>query len=319
MGDVTGHDDGTLQVHSGRNGILRQFLAHSIDTLVEVDLDGVLSLTGLGILCRDKLRRVRVHLLQPDTVGIDLRLDISVSRTTDTHTDRTTCTMTRQTDHTDVVSQILTTKLGTQTDLLSLLEEFLLEIDITEGTTCLITCRRQTIVELDGSQFDGEEVLLSRCTANHEGNVIGRTGSCAEALHLLHEERDERTLVLNRGLRHGIEVGLVSRTTTLGDKHELILCTLRSLDVDLGREVTTGVHLVVHVQRGILRVAQVVLGEGIEDTQAQGLLVLETGPHLLTLLTVDDCRTRILTERQDATGSHLGIAQELQGHILVIL
>ena len=40
---------------------------------------------------------------------------------------------------------------------------------------------------------------------------------------------------------------------------------------------------------------------------------------LLTLLTVDDCRTCILTERQDATGSHLGIAQELQGDILVIL
>ena len=34
---------------------------------------------------------------------------------------------------------------------------------------------------------------------------------------------------------------------------------------------------------------------------------------------MNDSRTRVLTERQDATSSHLGIAQELQGNILVVL
>ena len=34
---------------------------------------------------------------------------------------------------------------------------------------------------------------------------------------------------------------------------------------------------------------------------------------------MDDSRTRVLTERQDALASHLGIAQKLQGHILIIL
>ena len=47
--------------------------------------------------------------------------------------------MTRQTDHADVVSQILTTKLSTQTDLLSLNNQFLLEVDVTESATGLIT------------------------------------------------------------------------------------------------------------------------------------------------------------------------------------
>ena len=63
--------------------------------------------------------------------------------------------MTGQTDHTDIVSQILTTKLSTQTNLMSLFQEFLLEIDIAEGTTCLIACRGQTIVILDRSQLHG--------------------------------------------------------------------------------------------------------------------------------------------------------------------
>ena len=34
---------------------------------------------------------------------------------------------------------------------------------------------------------------------------------------------------------------------------------------------------------------------------------------------MDDGRTRILTERQDAACSHLGVAQELQGHVLIVL
>ena len=85
--------------------------------------------------------------------------------------------MTRQTDHADIVSQVLTTKLSTQTDLLSFHNQLLLQIHITEGTTRLITCRGQTIIELDRSEFHGQQVLLCRRTTNHKGNVIRRTSS----------------------------------------------------------------------------------------------------------------------------------------------
>ena len=34
---------------------------------------------------------------------------------------------------------------------------------------------------------------------------------------------------------------------------------------------------------------------------------------------MDDGRARVLAEGQHALGGHLGIAQELQGHILVVL
>ena len=149
--------------------------------------------------------------------------------------------------------------------------------------------------------------------------MIRRAGSRTKTLHFLDKERNQRTLILDGSLGHRIEVGLVSRATTLCHHHELILSTLRGLDINLGRQVTTGVHLVVHVQRCVLRVAQVVLGKGIEHTQAQSLFILEARPDLLSFLAMDDGRTRVLTEGQDATCSHLSITQELQGYVFVIL
>ena len=45
--------------------------------------------------------------------------------------------MTGQTDDTDVVSQILAAKLSTQPNLLSLLDELLLQVNVAEGTGLL--------------------------------------------------------------------------------------------------------------------------------------------------------------------------------------
>ena len=69
--------------------------------------------------------------------------------------------MTRQTDHADIVSQILTTELGTQSNLLGLLDELLLQVNIAEGATSLITRCGQTVIELDRSQLHGQQILLS--------------------------------------------------------------------------------------------------------------------------------------------------------------
>ena len=161
MSNVASHDDGSLQVDTGRNRILTEFLANGVDTLVQVDLDTLTTLTGLTELLRNQLCGVAVHLLQPDTIGIDPSLDISISRAANTHTDRTAGTMTRQTNDTDVVSQILTTKLSAEANLLSFLDELLLQINIAESTTSLIASSGQTIVELDRSELHSQQVLLS--------------------------------------------------------------------------------------------------------------------------------------------------------------
>ena len=143
MSDIAGYDDGALQIDTCRNGIFRQFGTYRVDALVQVDNDGVATLACLSILSGNEFRRIVVHLLQPDTVAVDLSLDIAVGRTADAHTDRTAGTMTRQTHHTDIVGHILTAKLCAKANLVGLLEQFLLQVDITEGATGLIACGRQ--------------------------------------------------------------------------------------------------------------------------------------------------------------------------------
>ena len=97
--------------------------------------------------------------------------------------------------------------------------------------------------------------------------MVRRTSCCSEGLHLLYEEGKECSLILDRCFCHGVEVCLIGRTATLGYHHETILSTFHSLDVYLCRQVTTSVDLIIHVERCILRVAQVILCVGIVNTQ----------------------------------------------------
>ncbi len=149
--------------------------------------------------------------------------------------------------------------------------------------------------------------------------MVRRTSGRTEALHLLHEEWQQCALILNRGLGHRIEIGLVGRATALRHHHEAVFLALGSLDVDLSRQVALGVHFLIHRERRILRVAQVILRIGVVDATRQGFLLIEVGPHALTLFTVDDGRTRVLAEGQHTLDGRLGIAQQRQGHILVVV
>ncbi len=319
MSNVTSHDDSTLQVHTSRNRILAQFLANSVNALVQVNLDALAAFAWTTILFRNQFRRIAVHHFEPNTILVNLCLDVAVGRARNTHTNRTTCTMTRQTNHTDVMSQILATKLSSKTNLVSFLQQLLFQIHVAECTSRLVTRRWQRVIVFDRSELHRQEVLLSRRTTNHESNVVRRTSRRAETLHLLHQEWEQSTLVLNGSLSHWVEVSLVSRTTTLRHHHEAVFSTFRSLNINLSREVTLRVHLVVHIQWSILRVAEVVLRESVEHTFRQRLFVLKARPHLLALFAVDDSRTRVLAERKNALGSCLSIAQELKSHILVVL
>ena len=226
--------------------------------------------------------------------------------------------MTRKTDHAYIVGHILAAELCSESDFVGLLEQSCFELDVAEGTAGLIAAGRQTVIVMGGSQLHGEKVLLCRSAADHEGNVIRRAGCGAEALHLLHEERDEGTRILDTGLGLLIEITLVGRAAALGHHKETVFVTLGGLYIYLGREVALGIDLIVHVQRGILGVAEILLGVGLEDAEGYGLLILETCPYLLSLLAVHDCGAGILTERKLALRRNLGVAQESQGHIFVV-
>ena len=149
--------------------------------------------------------------------------------------------------------------------------------------------------------------------------MVRRTCCCTQTLHLLYEEWEQCALVLDSSLGHWVEVGLVGGSAAFGDHDEAILVALHGLDVNLCGEVAARVDLVVHVERGVLRVAEVVLRIGVIDTEGEGFLVLEACPHLLALLAVDDGCARVLAEGQYALDGGLGIAEELEGDILVVL
>ena len=227
--------------------------------------------------------------------------------------------MTGQTNHANIVSHIFAAELSSESDLIGLLQEFLLQFDIAEGTTGFITSGGQRVVVVCAGKFHRQQVLLGRCSTNDDGDVVGRTGSCAEAFHFLHEEWDEGATILDAGFGLLIEVSLVGRTTALGNHKEAVFHAFGSLKVNLCWQVALGVHFIEHGERSILTVAQIVLGVSLEDTLRQSLFVAEASPYLLTLLTMNDGCTSVLTQRKLSLASYLGIAQEGQCHILIVL
>ena len=226
--------------------------------------------------------------------------------------------MARQTDNAYVVRHILASELRAETYLVCLLQQLFLQFDVAEGTSCLVARGRQRVVVMGGSQFDGQQVFLRRGAADHDGDMIRRAGSRAKRFHFLHEERNERAGILDARFGLLVEIGLVRRTATFGDAEETILVAFGGFEINLRRQVALGVHLVVHVQRGVLAVAQVALGVGIEDAAAQCLFVAGTRPNLLSFLAMNDGGSGVLAERQLSFACHFGVAQEGECYVLVV-
>ena len=65
-----------------------------------------------------------------------------------------------KTDDADIVSEIFSAELCTETDLVCLFKYLFLKFHITESASGFITCRRQCIIIMCGSEFHGEEILL---------------------------------------------------------------------------------------------------------------------------------------------------------------
>ena len=57
--------------------------------------------------------------------------------------------MTWQTNHADVMSQVLATKLCAEADLECFLKQFLLEVDVAECTASLVARCRQVVIIFD--------------------------------------------------------------------------------------------------------------------------------------------------------------------------
>ena len=318
VGNVACHDDGAVEAYARCYRILGEFGAYGIDALVEIDLNSFATLAGFAILFGDKLGGIVVHFLNPDTVFIDFSLDVTVGRARYSHADGAACTVAWQADNANIVSQILAAELCSKAYFVGLDKQFLLQIRVTEGASSLISRRGQVVIILDATQFHGEKILFSRRAADDKADVIGWAGSGSKALHLLDEEGKQRAFVLNGSLCHGVEIGLVGRTATLCHHDEAVFSAFGSLDVDLRGQVAFCVYLVIHVERGVLRVAEIVAGVRIVHAAAKCFLVVKVGPDALSFLSVDDCSACILAEWEHTLNRNFRIAQELQGYVFIV-
>ena len=226
--------------------------------------------------------------------------------------------MAGETDDADVMGKVLAAELGAEADLAGFLPDLLLEFHVAEGAAGLVAGGREAVIVMGGGELHGEEVLLRGGTADDEGDVVRRAGRGAERLHLLHQERHEGVRIQD-GLGHLVQIALVGGTAALHHAQELVFHAFFGVDVDLRRQVALGVDFLIHVQRGVLAVTEVLLRVSLVHAQGEGFLVVEAGPDLLALLAVDDGGAGVLAEGELALGGDLRVAEEHQGDVLVVV
>ena len=77
MSDVTTYDDRTVQRETGSHWIFVEDLQDIGHWLIQVNLHGI-TLTGLTQLLRNQLCGIGVEFLNPNTLFVDLTLDVTV-------------------------------------------------------------------------------------------------------------------------------------------------------------------------------------------------------------------------------------------------
>ncbi len=259
-----------------------------------------------------------VEFFDPYTVAVDLRLDVAVGRAAHSHTHGAACAVARHADHADVVSEILAAELCAETQAMGCLEKFFLEFDVTEGMSILISLCGKVVIIFYGGFLHCGKVGFGRSASDHERDVVGRTGGRAEGLHLLDEERHE-CLPVEDSFGFLIKICLVGRAATLCHEQEVVFCAFGGVDFNLCGEIAAGVHLVVHVERRVLRVAEIVLGVGLVDAFGNFLFVIAACPYLLAFVGGTYRCAGVLTEGEHALGGNLGIAEHGESHKLVVL
>ncbi len=196
-------------------------------------------------------------------------------------------------------------------------EKLLLELRVAERAAELVARRREGVVVTRRGELDGLQAGLGRRAADDDRDVVRGARGRAEALHLLDEERLEAGGVQER-FRLLVERALVRRASALRDEEQVVLHARRREEVDLRRQVVAGVDLVVHRERGRLRVAEVLHGVGLKDALREKRRVVGSGPDLLALPADDRRRAGVLAERQLELRGDDGVAEKRRRHEAVV-
>mmetsp|Transcript_177363 Transcript_177363/g.568714 ORF Transcript_177363/g.568714 Transcript_177363/m.568714 type:complete len:335 (-) Transcript_177363:634-1638(-) len=248
MRDVSGHDEGSRQLNTRLDRILRQLRQDLRHGLVQVDLHrdahrGVIW-PRFGLDWQEA-RRVVLELLDEDSLRIDLRQDLAVRATRHAEANGTARAVAGQADHAAVVREVLASELCTHLEVLADLQRLGFPIEIPEGAAVLVARGRKEVVIPRACQLHGLEAHLGRGASDDQRNVVRGASARAQGLHLFLDEclqllRVEQSLCLL------VQVRFVGRAAALGHEMELVGASLGREDVELAREVRLRVLLREH-------------------------------------------------------------------------
>ena len=147
MGYVTAYNNSTVKRQACRYGIFCQFCKYLGHRTVEINLHDI-AFTFITQRIGNEFAGVGIEFFNPETLFVNLGLDIAVSRTAYTKTYRTRSAVTRESDDTYVVSKILTAELCAEPYLLRFFKKSLFKFHIAERTAVFVAACRKIIIIL---------------------------------------------------------------------------------------------------------------------------------------------------------------------------
>ena len=216
--------------------------------------------------------------------------------------------MARQADHPHVVYEVFTAELSAHAALAADLQHLFFPFQVAERAPPFVA-RSGQVVQVTGRRFlDGRQVRFGRRTADHQREVVRRTGRRTEVHNVRPNEFGQRLLVQQRlGLL--VQERLIRRSASLGDEQEAVFVALRRVQVDLRRQVRPRIFLFGHRERHHLRIAQVAVAIRFVNAFRQGFGIVRARIYVLAFLPDHDRRAGILAGRQFALGRHRLIQQ----------
>ena len=146
VSDVACHDYRAVEAYACRHRILAENLANLAHRLVKVNPYGV-AFACAAHLFGYQFAGIVVQFLNPYTVFVYLCLYVAVGRAAHAEAYRTTCTVARQAYHAYVVRKVFAAELCAEAYLVCFVQQLLLQVDIAEGTSCLVSrCGKVVII-----------------------------------------------------------------------------------------------------------------------------------------------------------------------------
>jgi hypothetical protein len=255
VGLVARDDDGATKIQPSRHGKLRELGTKLSHRHIEIDVHDSLSWGHILLLhLWEVLPHIPLERLEEDSLCRDLAFDLSVSRARDSKSYRTRGTMAREAHHTDIVTEIFPTELCANAHPLRELQHLLLQLQVTESSAVLVPRGGERVIIFGGGELNSLESHLRGEATDDDGKVVGWTGGGTDRLNLLLQKGHDGLCVAHQGSGLLVEKGLVGGPPSLGHEEELVSIARGGVHFDLRREVGASVDLLVHRQRGKLRV-----------------------------------------------------------------